>query len=100
MDVINFLMERGSHNHSHVSHWANGTHMNATHMAMHETSAERQHIGHNMLAAWIVLQLAGQISLPILIVTLLFHKRIARRNPTVINLCIVWTLATIPPELL
>ena len=54
----------------------------------------------NMRTAWIGLQLAGQISLPILIATLLFHKRVASRNPTIVNLCIVWTLATIPPELL
>ncbi|KAF8578383.1 hypothetical protein K439DRAFT_1638919 [Ramaria rubella] len=64
------------------------------------TTEQDDQSGQGMLYAWIALQLAGQITLPILIATLLFHKRIARRNPTVINLCIVWTLATIPPELL
>lgn len=53
-----------------------------------------------LVLAWIILQLAGQITLPILVATMVFHKRVARRNPTIINLCIAWTAATIPPELL
>ncbi|KAF8521776.1 hypothetical protein BU17DRAFT_87680 [Hysterangium stoloniferum] len=55
---------------------------------------------NSMWVAWVVFQLAGQVSLPILVITLFLSKRIARRNPTVINLCIVWALATIPPLLL
>ncbi|KIJ51836.1 hypothetical protein M422DRAFT_244214 [Sphaerobolus stellatus SS14] len=31
---------------------------------------------------------------------MVFHKRVARRNPTIINFCVVWTFATIPPEML
>lgn len=53
-----------------------------------------------LVLAWIILQLAGQITLPILVATMVFNKRVARRNPTIINLCIAWTFATIPPELL
>lgn len=101
MDTIMLLTAREPHHHSNTSNWMNGTNgTNGSHIS-HASSSEKHHQNaQNMLGAWIGLQLAGQVTLPILIATLLFHKRIARRNPTIINLCIVWTLATIPPEIL
>ena len=101
MDAISSLLESAS-----APHWlvtesltardnGTGSSTSADIFTVPDARAEQ-----NMRTAWIGLQLAGQISLPILIATLLFHKRIARRNPTIVNLCIVWTLATIPPELL
>ncbi|KAF8528595.1 hypothetical protein JB92DRAFT_2863353 [Gautieria morchelliformis] len=97
MDVITLLVDRESYSHPDASYMARGI------LAANDTSPEtptQTAQNMRMRTAWIGLQLAGQVTLPILIATLLFHKRIARRNPTVINLCIVWTLATIPPELL
>jgi hypothetical protein len=100
MDALASLVDRGSHSGSH----SNSSLHSATHsasMTVHHNATKAQlEEGNVMLVAWLTLQLLGQVTLPILIGTLLFHKRIARRNPTVINLCIVWTLATIPPELL
>jgi hypothetical protein len=95
MDVItSLLVDRDSHSHPNASDMARR--MFTTNDTSHGTTPQNM----RLRTAWIGLQLAGQVTLPILIATLLFHKRIARRNPTVINLCIVWTLATIPPELL
>jgi len=106
MDAITSLFERGSppwHEPSQLAaHLANSgeTLLARSTNNTWDPLQQPQEYAQNMLTAWIVLQLAGQIALPILIATLLFSKRIARRNPTIVNLCIVWTLATIPPELL
>ncbi|KAF8487826.1 hypothetical protein JB92DRAFT_3254619 [Gautieria morchelliformis] len=96
-DIITLLVDRESYSHPNASYMARGI------LAANDTSPEtptQTAQSMRMRTAWIRLQLAGQVTLPILITTLLFYKRIARCNPTVINLCIVWTMATIPPELL
>ena len=110
-DALVSLLGRGLHdphlNHAAVPHPHPHPHPHThftkflDHAAAHVAHlAREQRVTHHLLVSWLVLQLAGQITLPILIGTLLFHKRITRRNPTVINLCIVWTLGTIPSELL
>jgi len=88
MDALASLVDRGLHSpYPAVPHTV-------------ELASKNKSDGNEMLIAWLGLQVAGTVTLPILILTMLFHKSITRRNPTVINLCIVWTLATIPAELL
>jgi hypothetical protein len=87
-------MEQWSHTLSRSSA-GNDTALDNGVFSEHHTTSDKR-----IMVAWIALQLAGQVTLPILVVTLLFSKRIAPRNPTVINLCIVWAIGTIPPLLL
>ncbi|KAF8515952.1 hypothetical protein JB92DRAFT_2912658 [Gautieria morchelliformis] len=84
MDIITLLVDRESYSHPDASYMARWI------LAANDTSPETPtQTAQNM---------PGDPAHPHRHAP--FHKRIARRNPTVINLCIVWTLATIPPELL
>jgi hypothetical protein len=49
-----------------------------------------------LLNAWIALNfISNIILLPILVLTFLFSKRVTKRHPTLINVCMTWILSGI-----
>jgi hypothetical protein len=54
-----------------------------------------------MVWAWLGLEIAGQATLFLLLLTFLFSKRLkTQRHPIVVNFVVVWLLSTFPALLL